>query len=235
MIRISELIVQRQYNPLHWTDFVYNRTKAGKEHQECLDILQGFTRKVILERDAEFDETSAASQKRVAFLDVLLKAKHLDASITFEDIQEEVDTFMFEGHDTTAAAASWACQLIGSHPDVQKKLHEEIDSVFGNSARSVTNDDIRDMKYLECVVKETLRLFPSVPFFARRISDDDEVGGYKILKDGSSIIFAYMIHRDEKYYPNPEKFDPDRFLPENSKDRHPYAYIPFSAGRRNCK
>ena len=71
------------------------------------------------------------SQKRVAFLDILLKAKHEDNSLTFDDIQNEVDTFMFEGHDTTAAALSWAIHLIGSHPEVQKKLHEEIDSVFG--------------------------------------------------------------------------------------------------------
>ena len=62
---------------------------------------------------------------------MLLKEKSQDSSLTFDDIQEEVDTFMFEGHDTTAAAASWACHLIGSHPDVQKKLHEEIENIFG--------------------------------------------------------------------------------------------------------
>ena len=83
-------------------------------------------------------------------------------------------------------------------------------------------------------VKETLRLFPSVPFFSRYVSEDIEIAGYKVPKGVSATIFTYMIHRDEKYYPDPEKFDPDRFLPENSADRHPYAYIPFSAGKRNC-
>ena len=83
-----------------------------------------------MERNAEFQEANFSTQKRVAFLDMLLKAKAEDQTITFADIQEEVDTFMFEGHDTTAVAASWACQMIGTHPEVQKKLHAEIDEVF---------------------------------------------------------------------------------------------------------
>ena len=107
---------------------------------------------------------------------MLLKAKSEDPTLTFDDIQEEVDTFMFEGHDTTAVAASWACHMIGSHPDVQKKLHEEIDGIFKGSDRPVSNDDLRDLKYLECVVKETLRLFPSVPIFGRYMSEDGEAG-----------------------------------------------------------
>ncbi len=119
------------YWPFYWPNTVFDRTKAGKEHKRCLDILHGFTRKVIQERDAEFEADEFESKKRVAFLDILLRAKHEDNSITFEDIQEEVDTFMFEGHDTTAAAASWACHLIGSHPEVQKKLHQEVDAIFG--------------------------------------------------------------------------------------------------------
>jgi cytochrome P450 len=70
----------------------------------------------------------------------------------------------------------WACQLIGSHPEVQKKLHEEIDRVIGGTSRPLTKEDLRDLTYLECVIKETLRLFPSVPFFGRHISDDGQVG-----------------------------------------------------------
>ena len=84
-----------------------------------------------MERNKELELSGFSGQKRVAFLDLLLKAKQEDKSLTFEDIQEEVDTFMFEGHDTTAVAMSWACQLIGSHPEVQKKIHEELDAVFG--------------------------------------------------------------------------------------------------------
>ena len=85
---------------------------------------------------------------------------------------------MFEGHDTTASTASWACHLIGSHPEVQKKIHEELDRVFGNSNRHANQDDLRELKCLECVIKETLRMFPPVAFFARTITEDAQCGNY---------------------------------------------------------
>ena len=121
---------ERMTQPWNWIDIFYSRTKKGIEQKKYLDILQGFTRKVIIERDEEFQLTKTTN-KRVAFLDMLLKAKSEDLSLTLDDIQEEVDTFMFEGHDTTAVASSWACQLIGSHPEIQNKLHQEIDEIFG--------------------------------------------------------------------------------------------------------
>ena len=84
-----------------------------------------------MERYSEFRKTDLDAQKRIAFLDLLLKAKSEDETITFDDIQEEVDTFMFEGHDTTTAGVSWALHLIGSHPEIQNKLHQELDEIVG--------------------------------------------------------------------------------------------------------
>lgn len=106
--------------------------------------------------------------------------------------------------------------------------------ILGSSSRQLTKEDLKELNYLECVLKESLRLFPSVPFFGRIISEDTKVGQYRLFQGDTAMVLAFMVHRDEKHWPNPEKFDPDRFLPENSIDRHPYAYIPFSAGRRNC-
>ena len=126
-----DIILERSMRPWLWNDFIFHRTAIGMEHDKCLNILQGFTKKVINERNAEFEASDFITNKRIAFLDTLLKAKNEDSSLTFDDIQEEVDTFMFEGHDTTTAAVSWACHLIGSHPEVQKKVHEEIDRVSG--------------------------------------------------------------------------------------------------------
>ena len=131
-LRITEIIRYRIFQPYKWNNRIFNLTKSGKEHKRCLKILHGLTKKVMMEKNEEFLENNFSSQKRVAFLDMLLKEKQKNNSLTFDDIQEEVDTFMFEGHDTTAVSSSWACQLIGSHPDVQKKIHDELDSIFGN-------------------------------------------------------------------------------------------------------
>ena len=88
---------------------------------------------------------------------------------------------VLKGHDTTAAAANWAVHLIGAHPEVQSRLHEEMDGIFGDSDRPATMDDLRDMKYLECVIKETLRIFPSVPIFGRQLQEDTEICNFSFL------------------------------------------------------
>jgi docosahexaenoic acid omega-hydroxylase len=145
--------------------------------------------------------------------------------------------------------------LIGSHPEIQKKLHQEIDAHFGDTSRiHLSDDDFRELNYLDCVIKESLRLLPPVPYIQREFTEDLVIGnlcffiqilivfkksffsldGVHIKKGTTCSIWIHNIHRDERYFPQPEKFDPDRFLPENSTDRPPYAYIPFSAGRRNC-
>ncbi len=117
--------------PWLWNDFIFSKTNIGKDHEKSLTILHNFTQKVINERVSEYQKNDFEMNKRIAFLDMLLKARHDDPTITIEDIQEEVDTFMFEGHDTTTSATAWACHLIGSHPNIQRKLHEEIDNIFG--------------------------------------------------------------------------------------------------------
>jgi len=109
----------------------------------------------------------------MAFLDVLLNAKtEAGESLSFDGIQEEVDTFMFEGHDTTAAAMTWCLYLLGRNPDIQRRVHDELDEVFGSDDRFVTTHDLKNLEYLERVIKESLRLYPSVPFFGRVTTED---------------------------------------------------------------
>ncbi|KAM9670485.1 cytochrome P450 4V2 isoform 2-T2 [Dama dama] len=145
-----------------------------------------------------------------------------------------VHDFTNNGHDTTASAINWSLYLLGSYPEVQQKVDSELEEVFGKSDRPVTLEDLKKLKYLECVIKESLRLFPPVPFFARNLTQDCEVVGYKIVQGSQVIILPYALHRDPKYFPDPEEFKPERFFAENSKGRHTYAYVPFSAGPRNC-
>ncbi|XP_014711251.1 cytochrome P450 4V2 [Equus asinus] len=244
--RMSDMIHRRMKMPWLWLDIFFLMFKEGREHRRLLKILHNFTNNVIVERASEMkkdeersrsdDGGSAPSKnKRRAFLDLLLNVTDDEGNkLSHEDIRQEVDTFMFEGHDTTAAAINWSLYLLGCYPEVQKKVDSELEEVFGKSDRPATLEDLKKLKYLECVMKETLRLFPSVPLFARNLNEDCEVAGYKIVKGSQAIIVSYALHRDSRYFPNPEEFKPERFFPENSQGRHPYAYVPFSAGPRNC-
>ncbi|NXE24461.1 CP4V2 protein, partial [Ardeotis kori] len=245
--RMSDLIQQRQKYPWLWPDLVYMLFKEGREHEKNLKILHNFTDTVIAEKAAELANTKqtkcdtdgnceeSGSKKRKAFLDMLLSATDDEGNkLSYRDIREEVDTFMFEGHDTTAAAMNWALYLLGHNPEAQKKVHRELDEVFGNTERPVTMDDLKKLRYLECVVKEALRLFPSVPMFARTLREDCCIRGYRVPKGTNILVLTYALHRDPEIFPDPEEFRPERFFPENCKGRHPYAYVPFSAGPRNC-
>lgn len=145
------------------------------------------------------------------------------------------------GHDTTAWGATWSIYLVGLYPDIQKKIFEELDSIFSDDKdRPITMEDLRNMKYIECVAKEAQRLFPSVPLYARTIEQDMPIyiktldRKVDIPAGLNVVVFPSAVHRCPDYWPNPEKFIPERFLPENIKGKHPYAFIPFSAGPRNC-
>uniref|UniRef100_A0A2C9JRX5 Cytochrome P450 n=1 Tax=Biomphalaria glabrata TaxID=6526 RepID=A0A2C9JRX5_BIOGL len=247
--RMSSLADMRMRQPWFWFDFIYDLFGYGKEFRTKLQTLHNFTNSVIADRLKHFDTKKALLVKqglsgesfgdkkkpRLAFLDMLLYMSEDLTKLSLEDIREEVDTFMFEGHDTTAAAINWATHLIGSHPEVQVKVHEELDQVFGKDDRDATMEDLKQLKYLECCIKEALRLFPSVPNYARSIKEELHLeGDYTIPKDTTVIILPIGLHRDPRIFPEPEAFKPERFFLENSVNRHPYSYIPFSAGPRNC-
>lgn len=172
-------------------------------------------------------------KRRLAFLDLLLEA-YDRGEISREGIREEVDTFMFEGHDTTAAGLTWALYLLARHPHIQQQVHEEVDKFFEQRPETLTVNDLKDLRYLECVVKEAQRMFPSVPFIARRTTEDCHLDGYLAPKGTALGVCTIGLHRNPNVWEAPLEFNPDRFLPENSQGRHPYAFVPFSAGPRNC-
>ncbi|XP_046655329.1 cytochrome P450 4c3-like [Daphnia pulicaria] len=247
--KMTQIILARQTQPWLQPDWLFRLSSLGADQKRCLSILHNFTDQVIRERKAkhrkigqqrqedspEKDNDEFVSKKpRLAFLDLLIEASQDGKVLSDLDIREEVDTFMFEGHDTTAAAINWSLFLIGGNPEVQEKVSEELTRVFGESDRPVTMADLTELKYLECCIKEALRLYPSVPIYARELMEDTNICGYTLPVGATVLIVPCIIHRDPTYFPDPESFKPERFFQENIQGRHPYAYVPFSAGPRNC-
>ncbi|KAJ8727107.1 hypothetical protein PYW08_015504 [Mythimna loreyi] len=188
--------------------------------------------------DLDFnDENDVGEKKRLAFLDLMLEsAQNGTNQITDHEIKEEVDTIMFEGHDTTAAGSSFVLTLLGLYQDVQSRVYDELYEIFGDSDRPATFNDTLQMKYLERVILETLRLYPPVPVIARELKKDAKIttNGYILPAGATVVIVTYGVHRHPKHYKDPDTFNPDNFLPENMQNRHYYSYIPFSAGPRSC-
>uniref|UniRef100_A0A1L8E432 Putative cytochrome n=1 Tax=Nyssomyia neivai TaxID=330878 RepID=A0A1L8E432_9DIPT len=185
----------------------------------------------------EIDENDIGEKRRLAFLDLMIEsARGGTANLSDDDIKQQVDTIMFEGHDTTAAGSSFVLCLMGTHQDIQERVYKELKQIFGDSDRLCTFADTLEMKYLERVIMESLRLYPPVPLIARKIQQDVKLNtdNYVLPAGCTVVIGTFKLHRRGDIYPNPEVFNPDNFLPEHTQNRHYYSFIPFSAGPRSC-
>nr|XP_046915914.1 LOW QUALITY PROTEIN: cytochrome P450 4c3-like [Dermatophagoides farinae] len=251
--RVSATTLKRMLLPWLQNNFIYfNFLAEGRKHRRDINLVREFTMNVIKERKNEIvnqknlDLNANENGRRLAFMDLLIE-QHLKDPKQFTelDIREEVDTFMFEGHDTTAMSLIWTLHLLGNHPDIQYRVHKEIDEIRQQSdddddqtTQNWSQNQLRQMKFLEACIKESLRIYPSVPVISRYTQQDTEIEPGRIIPRGTSIILViYMIQRDPKYFPQPERYIPDRFI-EGSEHycgrMNPFAYLPFSAGPRNC-
>lgn len=185
---MGRIIQTRGFNPFLHYDSIYKHSNLYKEEQKCLQVLHGRTDSVIQmrrenilqegskkQKTAETDELGR--KKKVPFLDMLLQASIDGRPLTNTEIRDEVSTFMFGGHDTTAAGISFALHSLANNPRVQDKAYQELKEIFGDDKeRPCTYNDLQCMKYLELVIKETLRLYPSAPFYTRTAVEDFTYG-----------------------------------------------------------
>nr|XP_026484586.1 cytochrome P450 4C1-like [Vanessa tameamea] len=240
--RIAAALFPRMLNFLLYLDITFQISKYRWEERAAIKELHQITKSIIKERKSYINsdnykqnETEKILNKkgRLAMLDLLIENER-EGKIDVDGIREEVDTFMFRGFDTTSVTMAYLIMLIANNLEIQNKIYEEMKSIFGDSCRLATIGDLKEMKYLECCIKETLRLYPAVPYIVRTITEEIVLGGYVIPARTMCQIHIYDLHRRPDLYPEPERYIPERFLPENSIDRHLFAYLPFSAGSRNC-
>ncbi|PNF41696.1 Cytochrome P450 4g15 [Cryptotermes secundus] len=184
----------------------------------------------------EQDENDVGQKKRLAFLDLMIETSQNGVVLTDEEIKEEVDTIMFEGHDTTAAGSSFFLCLMGLHQKYQDMCVQELNQIFGDSDRPATFADTLEMKFLERCLLEALRMYPPVPIIARKLQEDVKLAssGHIVPKGTTIVVATVKTHRLETYWENPDVYNPDNHLPEKAAERHFYSFIPFSAGPRSC-
>ncbi|ERE82886.1 cytochrome P450 4A12-like isoform 1 [Cricetulus griseus] len=234
---LNNLFFFRVRNIFHQNDTIYSLSSNGRQAISAYQLAHDHTDKVIKSRKAQLKDEGelekARKKRRLDFLDLLLFARMENGSILSDkDLRAEVDTFMFEGHDTTASGISWIFYALATHPEYQKRCREEVQSLLGDGS-SITWDHLDQMSYTTMCIKEALRLYPPVPGVSRDLSTPVTFPDGRSLPKGISVLLSfYGLHHNPTVWPNPEVFDPSRFAPESS--RHSHSFLPFSGGARNC-
>ncbi|MEE6495430.1 hypothetical protein FKM82_002044 [Ascaphus truei] len=239
VVDLTFLVNERlRFFPYH-SDLIFYLSPHGFRFRNACKISQQHTDKVIKQRKESLEderELDKIQQKRhLDFLDILLCARDENGeSLSDEDLRAEVDTFMFEGHDTTASGISWILYCMAKNPEHQEKCREEIREVLGER-HTVEWDDLSQMTFTSMCIRESLRLYPPVPLLARQLNKPITFCDGRSLPEGCLVsVCIDSIHRNPDVWKDPEVFDPLRFSPENSVHRHSHAYLPFAAGPRNC-
>ncbi|MFN4293232.1 MAG: cytochrome P450 [Thermoflexales bacterium] len=147
-------------------------------------------------------------------------------------LRDETITLFFAGHETTARTLTFAWYALAKQPEVARRLRDEIDGALGD--REPTVEDLKRMPYTLQVIKETMRLYPAAPLYARDATQDDVIDGKRITAGSTVILAPFLTHRHPRFWDEPERFDPERWTPEREASQHPYAYHPFAAGQRIC-
>jgi cytochrome P450 len=175
-----------------------------------------------------------AEKQRDDLLSVLVAATGEDngGGMSDKQLRDEMLTLFLAGHETTANALTWTWFLLSQHPDVEAKLHEELDRELGSRTPGVS--DLGRLRYTDMVIRESLRLYPPAPAVAREPIEDVMIGGYRVRAGSLLSVNTYALQRDARFYDDPERFDPDRFS-AGWEERIPrYAYLPFGGGARIC-
>jgi len=228
-------VVQRTFDPL--ADAVRRRALAGgRVPRSWPTPVNRRLRRAQHELRSVCDQIVAHRRARRGrqedLLGLLLDARDEGSSLTDGEVRDQVLVFLLAGHETTSTALTYALHLLGQHPGVQHRVRAEVDTIAGD--RALTAQDVPALGYATMVLKEAMRLYPSAPFLGRRAVQDDQIGGYHIPAGADVVLAPWITHRHPAFWEQPERFDPQRFAPEQEKARHRYAWFPFGGGPRAC-
>jgi cytochrome P450 len=202
-------------------------TRANRSYTRAVRQLDKVVYALIARRRAELGENDAD------LLSMLLSARDEDGTrMTDLQLRDESITLLLAGHETTALALSWSLYLLAQNPEVATQLHAELDAVLAR--RLPTLDDVPRLTFTAKVIKESMRLYPPAWGVVRMSAAECQLGGYRIPKRSSVILSQWVMHRDPRYFPDPTRFDPNRWTDSFERDLPRFAYFPFGGGPRLC-
>lgn len=225
---INEYVTRRLMSPVQlsarWP------TPANVRMRRATRVLDSIIGPIIEQRRRELAE----GVEREDLLGLLLAARDPETGEGLSDelLRDQILITFFAGFETTSTALTWVWVLLARHPEVERRLHAELDEVLGD--RVPTIEDVSRLRYMQQVLDETLRLHPSAFMLARQPVGDQELGGYTIPANSLVFVSPYVLHHDPVHWPDPERFDPERFDPEHGQRPPRFAYMPFGAGPRLC-
>lgn len=242
MMEVFERVQLRSHTFWMFFDVIYKFTKFKKMDDQSYPVFHRLiesileAKKVDLAEKFEHGYDEMAKARETNSFNYIQKCLQLRMENKFDDqdVYEEMQTIVIGSADTTALTVNTTLLMLAIHQKYQDQVVNELRSIFASVDEPVTKDHLVKMKFMELVIKEALRFFPAAPYLGREATDDIPIDGGFIPKRTQIIMNVYKSNRDPKYFgQNAHVFYPERFLPENCVNWHPYQFIPFSAGQRN--
>jgi cytochrome P450 len=207
--------------------FRYLPLPGMRDVRRAVNNMNAAAYEIIRQRRSSDKQTSGD------LLSILMQARDEDGSrMTDEQVRDEIMTFLLAGHETTALALSWALYLLSRNAGAEEKLREEVDRVLADRLPCVS--DLPSLPFIESVIKETMRLYPPAWSVARTAINEFELEGYEIPAGSNIVISQWIMHRDRRFFSEPEKFDPERWSTSACQNLPRFAYFPFGGGPRQC-
>ncbi|XP_049825665.1 cytochrome P450 4C1-like [Aethina tumida] len=230
----QKLVMSRALNPLEMNEFMFNNFfSKSKIIRNFLEYMNDFIQNIIDKKRILLNENKYVFNKnKLPVLDLLLQ-NYTKENLNDEYIRSEMLLFAAAATDTTAYTMSYTCLLLAMNPKIQENVYKEVMEVVGED-RTIDCNTLVHLKYTEMVINEALRLIPVIPLLGRHTTAEINLGEIVIPENTEIIINILSLHRNPEIYPDPLKYDPDRFLPEEVAKRPQYSFVPFSGGPRNC-
>ncbi|XP_017837165.2 probable cytochrome P450 4ad1 [Drosophila busckii] len=233
---LCDVVQERTFSIVKRFDALFRLTPHYMKQRRALKLLRSEIRRTIAERKTELAEGEQQQQQQKPFLNVLLAAQLDGRALKEREIVEELSTFIFTGHDPVASALSFTLYTLSRHAQIQQLAFEEQQRIFGKQLHAEADlAQLKQMSYLELIIRETLRLYPSVPIIARTNRKSIDINGTKVAKRTTVLMCLIAMGYNERYFEQPCVFRPERFEQSNLNSAlDTYKSVPFSAGPRRC-